>query len=75
MKLELTEQQALVLYDWLTRFDEKDAYPVDDRAEEYVLWSLHGQLEKALSQPFRADYRQLVDEARSHIKANFKAGG
>ena len=74
MRIELDEAQALVLYDWLTRFDEKNAYPVEDPAEEMVLWSLHGQLEKVLSQPFRDDYKQLVDEARARIKSSFRAG-
>ena len=68
MKLELTHDQALVLFEWLARLDEQDAFPVEDAAEEQVLWCLHGQLEKALSEPFRADYRELVAQARERVK-------
>ena len=74
MKLELTDDQALVLFEWLARLDEQEALPVEDPSEEQVLWCLHGQLEKALSEPFRANYRELVDQARARVKASFGAG-
>jgi hypothetical protein len=69
MKIELTDDQALVLFEWLSRLDEQDAFPVEDRAEELVLWLVHAQLEKALSEPFRRDYAKLVDLARARVKA------
>jgi hypothetical protein len=71
MKLELTADQALVLFEWLARLDEAEAFAVDDPSEERVLWCLHGQLEKALSEPFRANYRELVELARARINASF----
>lgn len=74
MKIELTNDQALVLFEWLARLDEQEALPVVDPAEEQVLWSLHGQLEKALSEPFRSNYRELVEQARERVKASFGAG-
>lgn len=74
MKLELTDDQALVLFEWLARLDERDALPVDDPAEEQVLWVLHGQLEKALSEPFLPNYHELVEQARARVKASFGAG-
>lgn len=73
MKLDLTNDQALVLFEWLARLDAAEAFPVEDPAEEQVLWCLHGQLEKALSEPFRADYRELVEQARARVKASFGA--
>jgi hypothetical protein len=74
MKLELTDDQALVLFEWLARLDERDAFPVEDPAEQQVLWCLHGQLEKALSQPFRTDYRELVAQARARVTATSGTG-
>lgn len=74
MKLELTNDQALVLFEWLARLDEEDAFPVEDPAEEQVLWNLHGQLERALSEPFQGNYRELVERARQRVKAGFAAG-
>ena len=74
MKLELTQDEALVFFEWLARLDEHDAFPCQDPADRQVLWSLHGQLEKVLVEPFREDYRELVEQARSRVKANSVAG-
>jgi hypothetical protein len=67
MKLDLTNDQALVLFEWLSRLDEADAMPCEHEAERQVLWTLHGQLEKALTEPLRPDYRSLLEEARSKV--------
>lgn len=68
MTIDLTDDQALVLFEWLARLDEADAFPVEDPAEELVLWALHGQLEKLLRQPFDPRYRELVAEARARVR-------
>lgn len=72
VSLTLDEDQALVLLDWLARLDSADAFPVEDRAEELVLWALHGQLEKANMPNFSPHYRELVAAARAKVRA---AGG
>lgn len=74
MRIELTHDQSLVLFDWIARLDEANALPVDDAAEEQVLWRLQAQLEKALSEQFRPNYRELVEEARARVRASFSAG-
>lgn len=74
MKLELNDDQALVLFEWLSRLDEQNAFSCEDEAEEQVLWSLHGQLEKLLVAPFKQNYRELVESARERVKANQTAG-
>jgi len=68
MKLELTQDEALVLFEWLSRLDERDAFPCDDPAEEQVLWSLHGQLQKVLVEPFQENYGELVQQARMRVR-------
>jgi len=75
MKLELTQEEALVLFEWLARLDEQDAFPCEDAAEQQVLWNLHGQLERALIEPFQKNYRDLVEQARSRVRGAQKAGG
>ena len=69
MRLELTEDEALVFFEWLSRLDEQEALPCEDPAEEQVLWLLHGQLEKTLVEPFGSNYRELVEQARSRVKS------
>ena len=48
IKIELTSQQALVLFDWVKRFNERESEQFEDQAEERVLWDVEATLEKAL---------------------------
>jgi len=67
MKIELNDDEALVLFDWLQREDKRDALPTEHQAEKTVLWSILCQLEKVLVQPFRNDYDKLVAAARDRV--------
>ncbi len=69
VRIELDRSAALVLYDFLSRFDEGDQLRIDDLAEEYALWSLHGCLERLLVEPLQADYKSLVEKARADLRA------
>ena len=37
IKIELTSQQALVLFDWVKRFNERESGQFEDQAEERLL--------------------------------------
>lgn len=67
MKLELTNDQALILFELLARLDEAEGIRYVHEAERQVVWALHGQLEKNLVEPLSPDYRSLVEMARSRI--------
>ena len=66
--LELTSDAALVLYDWLTRFNQREETTFADQAEERVLFDLEAMLEKLLVAPLQSDYAALVAQARSHVR-------
>jgi len=66
--IELTSEAALVLYDWLTRFNQREETACADQAEERVLFDLEALLEKALVAPLQSDYAVLVAQARSHVR-------
>ena len=66
--LALTHDEALVLYDWLSRFNQRDHADVVDQAEERVLFDLEAMLEKALVAPLQANYVALVAQARAHVR-------
>lgn len=57
-----------MLYDWLTRFNQRDETAFADQAEERVLFDLEAMLEKALVAPLQSDYAMLVAQARSHVR-------
>ena len=68
MTIELGKDEALVLFDWITRrIEGRRPYTVEHAAEQHVLWGIECDLEKALVEPFRRDYAELVDVARERI--------
>jgi hypothetical protein len=67
--LSLTADQALVLFEWLTREDGKVRLPTEHLAEQAVLWDIEAQLERVLVAPFQADYVEKVSAARERIAA------
>ncbi|MGH8058911.1 MAG: hypothetical protein ACREOH_17015 [Candidatus Entotheonellia bacterium] len=68
VKIELTSDEALVLYDWLTRFNQRADPDIADQAEERVLFDVEAMLEKALVAPLQSDYPALLAQARSNVR-------
>jgi hypothetical protein len=70
VSLILTPAEALVLFDWLSRWAPTSAasIPVDHRAEQRVLWDLLARLERALAEPFMPDYHERLDRARESVQ-------
>ena len=66
--IELTNPEALVLFDFLARFNEHDDFLFEDPVEEKVLWDIESTLEKSLIEPLRSDYRLLVKQAREKVR-------
>jgi hypothetical protein len=66
--IELSNKEALVLFEFLHRFDDEDAYPFADQAEQRVLWKLEGVLEKQLVEIFSPHYGKLLAEAREQVR-------
>jgi hypothetical protein len=66
-RISLTHDQALVLFDWLSREDGKSGLPTEHIAEQNVLWEIEAQLERTLLEPLRPDYVASVAAARERI--------
>lgn len=69
--VRLSHDEALVLFEWLSRTDERTsdfADLIEDQAEQRALWNLTALLERELVDPVQAEYRTLVDEARSRLR-------
>lgn len=69
VSIGLSRDQALVLFEWLARTaaGEQPASFVD-QAEQRVLWDLEATLEKYLTEPFKSDYRHLLEAARGRVR-------
>jgi hypothetical protein len=66
--LNLTEDEALVLFEFLTRYGESDRLEIADQAEQRVLWNLCADLEKRLVQPLDAAYGEHLAAARQRLR-------
>jgi hypothetical protein len=68
MTVVLSSDEALVLFELLHRWeDEEQVSAPRHGAEQVALWNLSAALERVLIEPFSADYRQLLSEARARL--------
>jgi len=66
--IHLSEDEALVLFELLSTWLEPDGTtPTSDQAELAAMNAVLGQLERQLVAPFRADYAQRVNDARTRL--------
>lgn len=70
MKIEISKDEALVLYDFLYRANQNESIVFEDRAEQRVLWDLEAELEKQLAEPAFPNCTELVKEARNRVRDN-----
>lgn len=69
IQIELSRDEALVLFEWLARFDPADHPELfESQAEQRVLWDRASILEKTLHEPFAPNYRELLDAARERVR-------
>jgi len=66
--IELSQSEALVLFEFVSRFTDVERLEIADRAEERVLWNVCGRLEKILVEPFRENYDDLLAKARDEVR-------
>ncbi|MDP9862648.1 MULTISPECIES: hypothetical protein [Streptosporangium] len=69
MKIELTDDQALVLSDWMNRVMHEEDFSVlvDDRAVWSALLRISGTLETQLLSIFDSSYSEQLDAARRRL--------
>ena len=68
IRVELSKDEALVLFEFLSRFGAGGDLRIEDQSEERVLWDVLAVLEKALVEPFMPDYQSLLLEARGRVR-------
>jgi hypothetical protein len=69
LNLTLKKDESLVLFEFLTRFNETEHKDIfEDDAEQQILWTIEGQLEKQLVEPFLPNYKSLIEKARGNMR-------
>ena len=67
--ITLSENEALVLLEWLHNFNEGDhATLFRDQAEQRVLWDMEAELETVVSGIFDGNYQEILEKARREIR-------
>jgi len=68
VRLELTPDESLVLFEFLSRYSDTNALTIEDQAEERALLNLLCVLESHLVKPFCPEYHQLLQLARERLR-------
>ena len=69
VNIKLMKDEALVLFEFLVRFNEKKYEKVfENQAEQRVLWNIEASLERLLAEPFSTDYSEIIKKARETIR-------
>jgi hypothetical protein len=69
VSLNPRNDEALVLLEWLSKFNEEEhTLLFQDQAERRVLFDLEAELEKVVSTTFEEDYRDILSKARKRIR-------
>ena len=66
--LELSHDEALVLQNWVYRFNDRGDAAFEDQAEQRVLWDLECMLESKLAEVVDPRYGELVAAARERVR-------
>ncbi|MFK4728109.1 hypothetical protein ROT00_00305 [Agromyces mediolanus] len=66
--IDLTEDEVLVLFEWLHRINERPQIEFEDQAEQRAAWNLEAMLESANPALFAGDYRERLQAARDRIR-------
>lgn len=66
--LDLSADEALVLFEWLSRFNHSEGGTFEDAAEQRVLFDLESKLESILVAPLKPDYKKLLADARYRVR-------
>lgn len=68
IELTLSMDEALILFELVSRFTDEDKVEIVDQAEQRVLWDICCLLEKQLEAPFSGDSAKIIEKARDRVR-------
>ncbi len=68
VEISLTADEALVLFECLSRYSDSGTLSIVDQAEERALWNLCALFQKTLLPPFQDDYLEQLKQARERLQ-------
>jgi hypothetical protein len=70
--ITISRDEALVLFEFFSRFEEKNDFTLRHNAEFLAFSRMSTQLDKLLVEPFQPDYSALLQAARNRIAAGYQ---
>lgn len=71
--LKISEDEAIVLFEFFERFDEKERLYFVHPAEYIALMKLSGQIDKTTATMFDPHFAAILSEARGRIADGFES--
>jgi hypothetical protein len=68
VSIDLSADEALVLFEFLTRYTDSDRLETVDQAEQRVLWNLCALLERSIVPPVDPNYAEQLASARGRLR-------
>jgi len=68
VEISLSSDEALILFEFLSRFSEDEELSIQDSSEKQSLLNLLALLERQLVEPFSKNYSELLENARKALK-------
>ncbi|MFC1542614.1 hypothetical protein ACFL4M_01865 [Pseudomonadota bacterium] len=69
VEMSLSKDEAIVLFEFLSRFSDTETLKIEHQSEERVLWMLTCLLEKELVEPFERNYSEILSQAQERLIA------
>lgn len=66
--IKLSQAEALVLFEWRSRYSIANTLGMVDQAGQRVLWDMCNKLERVLVEPLAPDYGKRVERARRQVQ-------
>ena len=68
IQINLSKDEAIILFDFLSRFSNDNTLEIVNQSETRVLWNLLCDLEKILKEPFLENYKEILEKAREKVR-------
>ena len=75
LAIALSHDEALVLFEFFSRFRTENRLSLKNNAEFLALSSVSAQIDKLLVEPLRAEYPELLSAARERVAEGFEGLG
>jgi hypothetical protein len=72
VEIKLSEDEAIVLFEFFERFDEKERLYFVHPAEYLALMKISAQIDKSTAAMFSRSYAEILKAARERIAAGFE---